>query len=294
MRSGRGRTRVAAMEPVEQPETPRVGAFARARDTIARLIEQPALPLDTLAADARVSPSQLQREFRRLAGVSPKRFSQMLAKERLLCVLRAGAPVLEASLIAGLSSTSRAQELVLTAEGATPVQVRRGGEGMTLRTALVATDLGRMFAAWTGQGFCALEFVDDTAAIEAALRRLARIWPRAQIESGSAETADRVRAVLRGEGGGAVHVRASHFQLRVWQALMRLPAGRVVSYAGIAAALGLPRAARAVGQAVGSNPVALVIPCHRVIRESGALSGYRWDAARKALLIVREQGATGD
>lgn len=264
-------------------------AFGRARHTIAQLIEQPDLSLDALAGQVGVSPAHLQREFRQLAGVSPKRFAQMLSKERLLCALRAGVPVLEASAIAGLSGTSRAHELVLTAEGATPAQVRRGGEGLVLQTARVETDLGQVFAAWTGLGFCALEFVDDAAALDAAREALRRLWPRARIDDDVGAVAERVHAVLRGDWSGAVHVRASHFQLRVWQALMRLPAGHLVSYARIAAALGLPQVARAVGRAVASNPVALVIPCHRVIRESGALSGYRWDVARKAVLIARER-----
>lgn len=269
-------------------------AYARARDTITRLLAQPDLSLDELATEARISPAHLQREFRQLAGVSPKRFAQVLSKERLLCALRAGEPVLEASVIAGLSSTSRAHELVLTAEGVTPAQVRRAGKGLLLQTALVETELGAMFAAWTGQGFCALEFVDDAAALGAARHALQRAWPQARYQEDTRAIAERVRAVLRGDTPNAAHVRASHFQLRVWQALMRLPAGRLVSYARIAAALGLPHAARAVGRAVGSNPVALVIPCHRVIRESGALSGYRWDASRKALLIAREQQTISD
>ena len=270
---------------------PHSSAFARARGTIAQLIAQPGLSLEALAQSASISPAHLQREFKQLIGISPKRFSQMLSKQQLLAALRSGAPVLQASVLANLSSTSRAHELILTAEGLTPAQVRDAGAGVTLQTATVATDLGTVFAAWTGQGFCALEFVDAPQSLVDAEQRLRRLWPRARIEPDAAAVATMVLGVLSGDLRAVAHVRASHFQLRVWQALMQLPAGRLVSYGRIAEALGLPKAARAVGRAVGSNPVALVIPCHRVIRESGALSGYRWDACRKALLIAREQHA---
>lgn len=274
--------------------TPQPSAFARARGTIERLMAQPDLSLDALAASAQISPAHLQREFKQLTGLSPKRFSQMLSKQKLLAVLRAGEPVLQASIFANLSSTSRAHELILTAEGMTPAQVRGAGAGVVVQTATVSTDLGMVFAAWTGQGFCALEFVDGPQALVDAERRLVHLWPRARIEPEVESVAAMALGLLSGDRRAVAHVRASHFQLRVWQALMQLPSGRLVSYGRIAEALGLPNAARAVGRAVGSNPVALVIPCHRVIRESGALSGYRWDASRKALLIALEQQGSED
>lgn len=274
--------------------TPQPSAFARARGTIERLMAQPDLSLDALAASAQISPAHLQREFKQLTGLSPKRFSQMLSKQKLLAVLRAGEPVLQASIFANLSSTSRAHELILTAEGMTPAQVRGAGAGVVVQTATVSTDLGMVFAAWTGQGFCALEFVDGPQALVDAERRLVHLWPRARIEPEVESVAAMALGLLSGDRRAVAHVRASHFQLRVWQALMQLPSGRLVSYGRIAEALGLPNAARAVGRAVGSNPVALVIPCHRVIRESGALSGYRWDARRKALLIALEQQGSED
>lgn len=249
---------------------------------------QPDLSLHDLAIAAQISPTHLQREFKQLAGLSPKRFAQLISKQKLLAALRAGEPVLQASAWAGLSSPSRAHELILTAEGMTPAQARGDGLGLTLQTATVPTELGQVYAAWTGQGFCALEFVDTPQALDAAQQRLQQLWPRARMECEVDAVARMTLAVLSGDLRPVAHVRASHFQLRVWQALMQLPAGRLVSYGQIAQALGLPQAARAVGRAVGSNPVALVIPCHRVIRESGALSGYRWDVHRKALLIARE------
>lgn len=264
-------------------------AFDRAERAIAQLVHAGEhVPLDELAADAGLSPSHFQREFKRMTGVSPKQMSQLLARDRLLAALHASSNVLDATFAAGLSSTSRAQELILTTEGATPAQVRSGGQALTITYGVVPTALGPAFAAWTGLGLCKLAFADDPAQSLAELRTA---WPRATLHECARTVAPYVQAALRTDAAPLpCHVRGTHFQLKVWQALMHLPSATLVSYGVIARALGMAggMGARAVGNAVGANPVAVVIPCHRVIRENGSFTGYRWGPARKSVLLARE------
>jgi AraC family transcriptional regulator, regulatory protein of adaptative response / methylated-DNA-[protein]-cysteine methyltransferase len=248
------------------------------------------IALDELAADAGLSPSHFQREFKRMTGVSPKQMSQLLARDRMLAALKQSPNVLDATFAAGLSSTSRAQELILTTEGATPAQVRMGGETLRIAYAVVPTDLGDAFAAWTGSGLCKLAFGDDPAQSFAELKA---DWPRATFYESVETITPYVKAAMSGDTTHLTcHIRGTHFQLKVWQALMRLPSSTLVTYGAIAQALGLKAmGARAVGNAVGANPVAIVIPCHRVIRENGSFTGYRWGPARKSVLLARELSA---
>lgn len=269
-------------------------AFKRAQTAIERMVAAGReLRLDVLASTVGLSPGHFQREFSACVGLSPKRFAQVLAKERLLKALRADMPVLHAAFEAGLSGPGRAHELLIQAEGVTPAQARQGGKDMHITTGMVQTGFGVMFAAWTGLGFCALEFARSGGGDEERelLVSLQRTWPHAHWARDDAMLQARVQGALEPGASAAVHVRASHFRLRVWQALMQLPPGSLVSYGGLARALGRPEAARAVAGAVAANPVAILIPCHRVIRESGELAGYRWGLARKARLIACEQDA---
>ena len=281
--------RAAATVPGMNSPSP--AALRRSAQTVERLLQcAPAPPLAELAAALGISASHLQREFVACTGLSPKRFAQLLAKERLLAALRDGEAVLEAALSAGLSGPGRAHELLVHAEGMTPAQARRRGEGLEIVTGLVDAPVGTLFAAWTGQGLCALEFVGDAARDhDALLQALRAQWPRARWRRDDALLAPLVDAALHGRG--TLHVAASHFRLRVWQALLRLPAGALVSYAQLARALGRPDAVRAVAGAVAANPLAMLIPCHRVIRDGAALAGYRWGLARKAMLIAAEGDA---
>jgi AraC family transcriptional regulator of adaptative response/methylated-DNA-[protein]-cysteine methyltransferase len=271
--------------------TPSPAALRRSAKIVERLLQPvPAPPLAELAAEFGASAGHLQREFVACTGLSPKRFAQLLAKERLLAALRDGEAVLDAALSAGLSGPGRAHELLLHAEGMTPAQARRRGDGLDLVSGLVDTTHGPLFAAWTGHGLCALEFADeaDGRGYDALLQALRAQWPRARWRRDDALLAPLVDAALHGRG--TLHVSASHFRLRVWQALLQLPEGALVSYAQLARALGRADAVRAVAGAVAANPLAMLIPCHRVIRDGAELAGYRWGLARKAMLIAAEGG----
>ena len=275
---------------VRRMNTPSPAALRRSAQTVERLLQcAPAPPLAELAAALGVSAGHLQREFVACTGLSPKRFAQLLAKERLLAALRDGEAVLDAALSAGMSGPGRAHELLLHAEGMTPAQARRRGDGLEIVTGLVDSAVGPLFAAWTGHGLCALEFVDDDGCgYDALLQALRAQWPRARWRRDDALLAPLVDAALHGRG--TLHVAASHFRLRVWQALLQLPEGALVSYAQLARALGRADAVRAVAGAVAANPLAMLIPCHRVIRDGAELAGYRWGLARKAMLIAAEGG----
>lgn len=261
------------------------------QSAIERLVDdgEPALTLDELAAELELSPFHLQRVFTAWAGVSPKRFQQFLGKERALASLRAGRAVLEATFDAGLSSPGRLHDLLIQAEAASPGEVSSGGVGLEIRFCLATTPLGPVLIGHSGRGVCHLRFVADEPE---ALEELRAAWPQARLER-DASLAELAGRLLTPEVGPRprLHVRGTNFQLKVWEALLRVPPGMLVSYGVLADALGVPGAARAVGAAVGANPVAVLIPCHRVIQASGALGGYRWGLARKAALIASEWAA---
>jgi AraC family transcriptional regulator of adaptative response/methylated-DNA-[protein]-cysteine methyltransferase len=240
------------------------------------------LPLADLAARLGVSEFHLQRVFSEWAGVSPKRFAQFISKERALAALRHENDVLSASLSAGLSSPGRLHDLLVTCEGVTPGEVRALGAGLRIRYGTHRTPLGDAFIGMTERGVCHLRFVDDR---EEALAALRAEWPEATLvedEEGARAKLDSLaalRAPIR------LWLRGTNFQIKVWEALLRVPEGELVSYSHLAQATGMPRAVRAVASAVAANPVAWLVPCHRVIRSSGVLGQYRWGPERKAALI---------
>lgn len=245
------------------------------------------LGLQDLAADLGLSPAHFQRLFTRWAGVSPKRFQQYLALGQARRMLAADTPLLDTALAAGLSGPSRLHDLFLRWEAMTPGQVARGGAGVDICWGWFDSPFGPALAMGTDRGLCGVGFAGEQgeAAVMADLRGR---WPQATF----AENPDRLRhwaeAALGGTGPVPVQPIGAPFQLQVWQALLAVPPGQVTTYGRIAAALGRPAAARAVGAAVGANPLAWLIPCHRVIGASGALTGYRWGLPVKRAMLAWE------
>lgn len=253
--------------------------------------EQPTLA--ELAAALGLSPFHLQRLFSRWAGTSPKRFLQVLTLQLGKQLLDEGWPVLDASLEAGLGSASRLHDHFVQLEGVTPGEYRRAGEDLRIRFGVADSPFGALLLAWTPRGICRANFVDDDTAAAAAQHTLATEWPGATLEADAAGAISLAQRIFATPVAGAaplnLHVRGTNFQLAIWRALLAIPAGRAVSYGQLAAACGTPKAARAVGTAVGANPVAVLIPCHRVIQQSGALGGYRWGPERKLALQAWER-----
>lgn len=249
--------------------------------------------LDELAADAGLSPGHFQRVFTRWAGVSPKRFLQAVTAESTRERLRDAQPVLDVALESGLSGPGRLHDLTLRTEAMTPGQVGRHGEGVTIHWGTVPSPFGPAFVAATPHGICALAFdVDgDPASVLGAYWSGAalRPAPRSTLETWRAHLVDPLRAA---DGPLALHVRGTNFQIQVWRALLCISAGAVADYGTIARGIGRPRASRAVGGAIGSNPVALLVPCHRVLRRGGGWGGYRWGTTRKLAILGRELATT--
>jgi len=249
--------------------------------------------LAELAAVTGLSPAHFQRVFSRWAGVSPKRYLQQLTLSAAKAGLLDGGNVLDASLEAGLSGTARLHDHFVKLEAVTPGEYARAGGGLTVRHGIHPSPFGSMLVGVTDRGVCALAFVDQDAGDAAAHDFLARAWPAARLArdaGGTREIAARMFAADDSESAPvSVLVRGTNFQVQVWRALLRIPAGRLVTYGALAGALGRPGAARAVGQAVGGNAIAWLIPCHRVVRATGVPGDYRWGAERKRAMIAWER-----
>ena len=249
--------------------------------------------LADLAEDLGVSPHHLQRTFKELTGVTPHQYAAALRARRLKALLRAGEGVTAALYDAGYGSSSRLYEASDAHLGMTPATYRRGGRGMEIRYTVVPCPLGRLLVAATDRGICAVELGDDEGALAAAL---AAEYPAARIERGEGSFVDWVKAIAEYLAGGRagraldlpLDVQATAFELRAWEALRRIPYGETRTYGEVAAALGAPKAARAVARACAANPAALVTPCHRVVRADGQPGGYRWGEQRKRALLALE------
>jgi AraC family transcriptional regulator of adaptative response/methylated-DNA-[protein]-cysteine methyltransferase len=238
-----------------------------------------------------LSPYHLQRTFKRVTGVTPRSYASARRMERMKSRLRQGDTVSRATYEAGYSSASRAYDQSRARLGMTPASYRRGGQGAELRFTTVPTALGVVLVAATERGVCSVMLGDDAAALEATLRRE---YPAAQIERGDDALCRWGGAVVARLAGDEAErlpldVRGTTFQLRVWEALQRIPRGSTRTYSDIAREIGKPSAARAVARACATNPVSVLIPCHRVVREDGDLGGYRWGLERKRKLLVEEQ-----
>ncbi|HKK71691.1 MAG TPA: methylated-DNA--[protein]-cysteine S-methyltransferase [Candidatus Krumholzibacteria bacterium] len=250
--------------------------------------------LEELAASAGLSPAHFQRVFTRWAGISPKRFLQAVTVGRARELLRRSRSVLDVALDVGLSGPGRLHDLTVTCEAMTPGQIGRLADGVTIRHAIVPSPLGPVFVARTDRGVCAVEFV---ASGEDPAPGLQRHWPGAALVAAADDEAVPWGAAIFGNGPRpplALHLRGTNFQIQVWRALLRIPSGRIVDYGALAEAVGRPGAARAVGAAVGANPVAVLVPCHRVLRRHGQLGGYRWGTGRKLALLGRELARGSD
>lgn len=248
--------------------------------------EQPSL--EAVAAQVHISPAHLQRQFQALAGISPKKMLQHLSLANAKAVLARQGSVQEAALAAGLSGSGRLHDLFVTLEGMTPGEYKTGGSGLALDYAFHPSPLGDVLLAATGKGICWLAFADDRAT---ALGELQHEYPKATLRQHGHPLHVRALSIFRCKPAGAplpLHLKGTPFQLKVWQALLTIPEGALQSYGQLAARIGQPSAARAVGSAVGANPVAVLIPCHRVIRESGVIGHYRWQRGRKLALLARE------
>jgi AraC family transcriptional regulator of adaptative response/methylated-DNA-[protein]-cysteine methyltransferase len=262
--------------------------------------------LARIAGSVHLSEYHFQRLFRRWAGISPKRFLQFLTKEDAKRRLRESASVLEAALESGLSGSGRLHELLVECEAVTPGEVRRGGQGLEIRYGFHPSPFGECLLASTPRGICALRFVEGVGPGRRAyeLKALAREWPKARWIRDPDRTgalAGRAFAGLgplerSGPGGDPVrlHLRGTNFQVKVWEALLAVPEGSVTTYSALARAIGCPGAARSVGSAAGRNPIALLIPCHRVLRSVGDITGYRWGAPRKQAILAWEAARAHD
>ena len=250
-------------------------------------------PLAELAQAAGSSPAQLQRNFSRLVGVSPRAYAQALRRERFKAGLRRGDPVSRAGWDAGYGSSRQLYEQGADALGMAPSTYRRGGQGLDIRWTVVSSVAGPLLLAATERGLCAAWFGKDERALGQALRREFSEAVLHRDDRALAPVADQVRRHLADGAPMArlpLDVGGSSFTRQVWNRLQQIPYGQTRTYAEIAAELGRPKAARAVGNACAANPLAIVIPCHRVVRATGGAGAYRWGADRKQALIAREAG----
>ncbi len=245
--------------------------------------------LDTLAKQLQLSPGHFQRLFSRWVGISPKRFSQLLNVERAKQLLTEPQPLLSLGEQLQLSSSSRLYDHFVRIEAMSPGEYRSQGQALTIRWGCATSHFGPLFLAQTQRGICSLAFGNGESELAAMTQR----WPAAIFREDHSATEEKLQNFFKPgcvPQSLSLHVLASDFQLQVWRALLSIPSGQLSSYSALSRKLGRPQAARAVGRAVGGNPVALLIPCHRVIRQNGELGGYRWGVTRKRAILVNELG----
>jgi AraC family transcriptional regulator of adaptative response/methylated-DNA-[protein]-cysteine methyltransferase len=281
-------------EPVG--DTGAAGDYERIRRIVAfiseRWREQPSL--EDIAAHVGLSTTHVHHLFRRWCGLSPKAFLQAITLDNAKALLADSASVLDTTYELGLSGPARLHDLFVTHEAMTPGDYKAGGAGLTLRVGYHPSPFGEAILVATERGLAGLGFVDggDRAA---ALADMQRRWPKAAYVEDEAATAPLARRIFdplswRAEQPLRVVLIGTDFEVRVWQALLRVPLGRATTYSDIASRIGKPSASRAVGAAVGKNPISFVVPCHRVLGRSGALTGYHWGLTRKQAMLGWEQG----
>jgi len=269
---------------------PGVEAVRRASAYLASHADQQ-VTLGQLARVAAMSPHHLQRRFKAIVGLSPREFQAAVRAGKLRTSLRDGRDVTTAIYEAGYGSPSRVYEAAPTGKGMSPSRYRRGGIGMVVGYSTVSSSLGQVLVAATVDGVCAVKLGDSEASL---VRDLRREYPAADIRENQQTRTEWVKAIVQHLRGSQpsldlpIDVQATAFQWKVWRALQQIPYGETRAYADVAKAIGQPNAARAVARACATNPVCLVVPCHRVVPAAGGTGGYRWGAERKAKLLAKE------
>lgn len=310
MRKNRVAVRNAGAQhaPMDTTVTPISEAFVDSREfqRMTRAIEfiereyrrQPKLA--EVARHVGLSDFHFNRLFRRWTGLTPKQYLAEVTGRAAAQALHAEPSVLDAAHSVGLSGGGRLHDLTVTLEAMTPGEIRNGGEGVTIRHGVTTTPFGTAFVAETPRGLCRLSFLEHDAPLADAdpgateLEALCVLWPRAEFVRDDSRAAELV-AIIWGhrQARFPLAVTGTNFQVQVWRALLELEPGETVTYGALARKIGKPDAARAVGMAVGANPVAWVIPCHRVLRAGGVLGGYRWGPARKQMIRRWEERRAG-
>ena len=275
--------------------------YVRVAAALRRLAQGESADLAAAAREAKLSPHHFQKMFRRWAGVSPRQFAAQLTLAELKRRMAGGESILAASAAAGLSGVARAHDVFVSHDAMTPGAFRRKGENAAIRFGESETPFGPAFIAFSDLGVCALRFAPDDSENASpppnadAARDLIRDYPKAKLTRDDGAARKMARDIFENNGNGKsrppLFARGTNFQVNVWRALLAIPPGRVASYGALARALSRPGAARAVGRAAGANPIAFLIPCHRVIGECGNLRGYAWGENRKRLMLAREFSA---
>lgn len=242
--------------------------------------------LDEVAKQVHVSPFHFQRMFKDWAGVSPKKFLQYTSVQHAKKLLEQNTNISDTTFETGLSATSRLHDLFVTIEGMTPGEYKNGGEHLSINYSFAETPFGNIIVASTSKGICHLAFADDE---QEAQSELSNLFPRAgfrqMVDTHQQNALFIFTQDWKNLSDIKLHLKGTPFQLKVWEALLKIPMGELSTYASMAAAVNNPAACRAVGSAIGDNPVAFLIPCHRVIRSTGVFGQYHWNSTRKAALI---------
>jgi AraC family transcriptional regulator, regulatory protein of adaptative response / methylated-DNA-[protein]-cysteine methyltransferase len=296
-------TETAMLSPDRIPDLTRLTAAAADYDIVRRAIghirehwrAQP--EIDAIAEAAGVTPTELHHLFRRWAGLTPKAFLQAITLDAARNLLRSSASVLDAAYEVGLSGPGRLHDLFVTHEAMSPGEWKSGGQGLTIHYGFHPSPFGTALVMASDRGLAGLAFA-DAGEEKAALADMRQRWPNASYVEDSAGTATLARRIFdpkrwRAEEPLRVVLIGTDWEVRVWETLLRIPMGRLTSYSSIANKLCAPKAARAVGAAVGKNPISFVVPCHRVVGSSGALTGYHWGITRKHAMLGWEAGRAG-
>ena len=250
-----------------------------------RVGDQPSL--EETAAAVGLSPAHFQRVFSQWVGVSPKKYQQYLTLDHARDLLKNRLTVLDTAAETGLSGSSRLHDLFVKWEAMTPGEYAQGGDGLTINFGWFGSPFGEVLAMGTNRGLCGMAFSDEFGR-DWAWDDLTARWPKATFTENPAAIMPWVGAALGQEGETSLHLIGAPFQVKVWEALLNVPSGHVTTYSDIATRIGNPKAVRAVGTAVGKNPVSWLIPCHRALRKSGELGGYHWGLPVKRAMLAYE------